>query len=87
MWFWRACGTCFCNALAERQVFRYALRGRGPIPESAMIIVWGTKLYGKVDEVPGMFHVATRFFHLWYIPLVPLSSAVTMIVAASSVRR
>jgi hypothetical protein len=41
-----------------------------------MIIIWGTKLYGKVDAVPGMFHVATTFFHMWYIPLIPTGSAV-----------
>jgi hypothetical protein len=40
----------------------------------AMLIVWGSRLYGKVDEVPGLFHVATRFGHLWYIPLIPMGS-------------
>lgn len=39
-----------------------------------MIIIWGSRLYGKVDEVPGMFHVATKFGHLWYIPLIPMGS-------------
>jgi hypothetical protein len=39
-----------------------------------MIFIWGARLYGKVDEVPGMFHVATKFGHLWYIPLIPMSS-------------
>ncbi len=39
-----------------------------------MIVVWGTRLYGKVDEVPGMFHVATQFFYLQYVPLVPMGS-------------
>jgi hypothetical protein len=39
-----------------------------------MIIIWGSRLYGKVDDVPGMFHVATKFGHLWYIPLIPLGS-------------
>lgn len=37
-------------------------------------VVWGTRLYGKVDEVPGLCYVATRFFHLWYVPLVPLNT-------------
>jgi len=37
-----------------------------------MIIVWGTTHAGKVDEVPGgMFHVVTRFGHLYYVPLIP----------------
>jgi hypothetical protein len=39
-----------------------------------MIIIWGSKLYGKTDEVPGLFHVATSFGHLWYIPLFPTAS-------------
>ncbi len=39
-----------------------------------MILIWGSRQYGKVDEVPGLFHVATRFGHLWYIPLLPMKS-------------
>jgi hypothetical protein len=35
-----------------------------------MIIV-GNRLYGKVDQVPGLGHVATRFFHIDYLPLIP----------------
>lgn len=43
-----------------------------------MIFVWGTRLYGKVDEVPGLFHVATKFFHIWFLPLIPLGSHVVI---------
>lgn len=39
-----------------------------------MLLIWGSRLYGKVDAVPGVFFVATRFGHLWYLPLLPLSS-------------
>jgi hypothetical protein len=39
-----------------------------------MIIIWGSKLYGKTDEVPGLFHVATQFGHLDYLPLIPMGS-------------
>ena len=39
-------------------------------------IVWGARLLGKVDCVPGMFHVATMFAHLYYIPLIPMQSYV-----------
>jgi hypothetical protein len=39
-----------------------------------MIIIWGEQLYGKVDKVPKLFSVQTEFFHLWYLPLVPLRS-------------
>jgi hypothetical protein len=44
------------------------------LQESPMLIIWGSRLYGKVDEVPGLFHVATKFGHLWYIPLIPMGS-------------
>ncbi len=44
-----------------------------------MVIIWGTTHAGKVDEVPGgMFHVVTRFGHVYYIPLIPLGSFVVL---------
>ena len=43
-----------------------------------MVIVWGSRLYGKVDEVPGFFHVATRFGHIYYLPLIPMKSFVVL---------
>lgn len=51
-----------------------------------MIIVWGTRLYGKVDEVPGLFHVETSFFHMWYLPLIPLGSHVVIAKSGNSWR-
>jgi hypothetical protein len=39
-----------------------------------MFIVWGSQLYGKTDEVEGIGHVATRFGHLYYVPLIPMGS-------------
>ena len=39
-----------------------------------MVIVWGSRLMGKCDVVPGVFHVQTRFGHLWYLPLIPMGS-------------
>jgi hypothetical protein len=41
-----------------------------------MIFVFGSRLYGKVDVVPGLFHVETRFGHFDYVPLFPLESFV-----------
>ena len=44
-----------------------------------MVIIWGTTHAGKVDEVPGgMFHVVTRFGHVYYIPLIPTGSFVVL---------
>jgi hypothetical protein len=38
------------------------------------MLMLGDSMYGKVDQVPGLFHVATRFFHLQYVPLVPMGT-------------
>ena len=43
-----------------------------------MVIIWGTTHAGKVDEVPGMFHVVTQFGHLYYIPLIPTGSYIVL---------
>lgn len=43
-----------------------------------MVIIWGSGVYGKVDEVPRLFHVATKFGHLYYVPLIPLGSVVVL---------
>lgn len=37
------------------------------------MIVYGTRMYGRVDEMPEGY-VATQFFHIWFIPLFPISS-------------
>jgi hypothetical protein len=39
-----------------------------------MIFVFGSTLYGKVESVPGVCHVATRFLHFCFVPLFPTSS-------------
>jgi hypothetical protein len=39
-----------------------------------MIFIFGSRMYGKVDQVPGLFHVATQFAHVQFIPLVPIKS-------------
>src|SRR2546423_13729898 len=39
-----------------------------------MFFIFGTRLFGKCDQVPGFFHVATRFGHVDYIPLIPMQS-------------
>jgi hypothetical protein len=39
-----------------------------------MIVFYGTQLFGKVDKVPMLGHVATSFFYLQFVPLIPLGS-------------
>ncbi len=41
---------------------------------SLMIVFYGTQLYGKVDKVPMLGHVATSFFYIQFLPLIPLGS-------------
>jgi hypothetical protein len=38
------------------------------------MIVYGMRLYGYSDAIPGVGHVATQFVHIWFTPLVPLKS-------------
>ncbi|RMG18516.1 MAG: hypothetical protein D6731_01860 [Planctomycetota bacterium] len=39
-----------------------------------MVIVYGTGYYGRVQAIPGVGYVATRFAHIYYVPLLPLQS-------------
>jgi hypothetical protein len=39
-----------------------------------MLVIHGTSLYGKVDQVKGLFHVATLFFHINWVPVIPQKS-------------
>lgn len=43
-----------------------------------MFVHAGTHLYGKVDQVPGLLHVGTQFFHVNFVPLVPMASFVVL---------
>src|SRR3989442_10481906 len=36
--------------------------------------VFGTRLFGQADRVAGLFCVRTRFFHINFVPLIPLAS-------------
>ncbi|HEX5102611.1 MAG TPA: hypothetical protein VFV87_02290 [Pirellulaceae bacterium] len=52
-----------------------------------MIIVWGTINAGKVDQAPGgMFHVMTRFGHVYYLPLSPTGSYLVLEQTAEGFR-
>jgi hypothetical protein len=39
-----------------------------------MIIVYGTRLFGRADSIDGVGHVACRFVHIMFVPLVPLET-------------
>ncbi len=39
-----------------------------------MIVFYGTQFYGKVDKVPMLGHVATSFFYIQFVPMIPLGS-------------
>ncbi len=39
-----------------------------------MIIVYGTRLFGRADVVEGVGHVACRFVHVMFVPIVPFES-------------
>jgi hypothetical protein len=36
--------------------------------------VFGTRLFGQADRVAGLFCVRTKFFHVNFLPLIPLAS-------------
>ncbi|HEY3445201.1 MAG TPA: hypothetical protein VGK67_02510 [Myxococcales bacterium] len=38
------------------------------------MLIFGKRLFGRVDEVQGVFYVAPLFGHLFYFPLVPLQT-------------
>lgn len=42
-----------------------------------MIVVYGTRLYGKVRRCGSSF-LATRFVHIWYVPLIPIGTQLVL---------
>jgi hypothetical protein len=40
------------------------------------MIIFGVRLFGKSEIVPGVFFIVTRFFHICFIPLLPMQSFV-----------
>ena len=43
-----------------------------------MIVVYGTRLYGRIHTVPGLFYLATNFFHLFWVPVLPLGTHIVV---------
>jgi hypothetical protein len=50
------------------------------------MFIYGSRLYGKVDKVPGLGHVATRFIHIDFVPLIPTGSFLVLAQAGKSFR-
>src|SRR5262249_53485590 len=44
-----------------------------------MYVHFGQHHFGKVDVVPDLCYVATRFFHINFVPLIPLESNIIVI--------
>jgi len=38
------------------------------------MLLYGRRLYGKIDHVPGRLYVATLFVHAWLIPFFPIQT-------------
>jgi hypothetical protein len=43
-----------------------------------VIIIFGQRRCGKVDEVPGLCYVQTQFVHVYYVPLIPTTSYIVL---------
>ena len=43
-----------------------------------MFFIFGTRMFGKCDKVGEQFYVATQFFHINFVPIVPVKSFVIM---------
>jgi hypothetical protein len=41
-------------------------------------VIYGSRLYGRVHAVPGVFYVSTRFVHLFFVPLIPTASWIVL---------
>jgi len=38
------------------------------------MFVFGTKFFGRIQYVPGLFYIATKFIHIFFLPLIPLGT-------------
>jgi hypothetical protein len=62
---------------------RHALTGRahpaGPQAFGALTMFCGKLMCGKVDQVGNLCYVQTEFFHVLFVPLVPLQTYLVMV--------
>ncbi len=42
------------------------------------VVVYGKRLCGQVDRVPGLFYTSTLFWHIDYLPLFPVRSYIVL---------
>ena len=42
------------------------------------MLIHGSRLYGAVDRIDDTLHVATRFFHLMWVPLIPTRTYIVL---------
>ena len=63
-----------CRAMLMRRTSTRSRVAGDPRENTVMVYVFGSRLYGKVDNVKGLFHVATKFGHFDYFPLFPMGS-------------
>jgi hypothetical protein len=43
-----------------------------------MWVIYGQDIYGSIDRVPGFFRIGTRFYHVYYVPLIPIGTFVVL---------
>lgn len=49
-------------------------------------MIIGRRLFGRVDEVPGILYVATLFYHVMWLPVMPVDSFIVLQQPGSSGR-
>jgi hypothetical protein len=42
------------------------------------MIIFGTRLFGRCEDVPGLFYVGTKFFHVNFVPLLPVKTTLVL---------
>lgn len=52
-----------------------------------MIVIYGTRFVGDVDHVPGLFRVATRCHHVYYVPIIPTGTHLVLDITEQDVTK
>lgn len=51
------------------------------------MIIWGAHYVGKVDQVPGLFYLQTRFTHVFLVPVFPEQRGCYLVVEDKELAR